>query len=144
MSHENVEIARRGMEAGSQFPKPDFATVNSLYHPAHEFVDVTLAVRGDNVGVGVAGFRAWLGEMSEAWVHRDQTVEHAESVDEDRVLLVMRFKAESKTGARVDQRLGFIMTLQDGKIMRTESYSSVQEARKAAGLSEQDVQANPS
>jgi hypothetical protein len=36
------------------------------------------------------------------------------------------------------------MTLQDGKIVRTESYSSVQEARKAAGLSEQDVQANSS
>jgi ketosteroid isomerase-like protein len=52
--------------------------------------------------------------------------------------------ARAKPEARVDQRLGFIMTLQDGKIVRTESYSSVQEARKAAGLSEQDVQANSS
>jgi ketosteroid isomerase-like protein len=45
----------------------------------------------------------------------------------------MRFKAESKSGARVDQRLGFILTVQDGKVLRTESYSSVQEAREAVG-----------
>jgi ketosteroid isomerase-like protein len=117
-------------------PKPDFATVNALFHPKHEFVDVTLAVGGEKVAVGAAGFRAWLEEMAETWDQREQTIEHAESVDRDRVLLVVRFKAESKSGMRVDQRLGFILTSQAGKVLRTESYSSVHEAREAAGLAD--------
>ena len=35
MSLENVEIVRRAMEAANRRPKPDFATVNDLYHPDH-------------------------------------------------------------------------------------------------------------
>jgi ketosteroid isomerase-like protein len=134
MSEANVEIARQAMAAGMPAPTPDFATVNALYHPNHEFVDVTLAVGGERVGVGAAGFRAWLEEMAETWAQREQTIEHAESVDKDRVLLVARFKAQSRSGVRVDQRLGFILTIQAGKVLRTESYSSAQEARQAVGL----------
>jgi hypothetical protein len=39
-------------------PEPDFATVNALFDPKHEFVDVTLAVGGEKVAVGATGFRA--------------------------------------------------------------------------------------
>jgi hypothetical protein len=56
MSEENVEIARRAMTAAFQRPKPDFATVNALYHPDHELISGLSDVEGRSFP-GIRGFR---------------------------------------------------------------------------------------
>jgi hypothetical protein len=33
MSRENVELVTRAMRAATARPKPDFATMNALFHP---------------------------------------------------------------------------------------------------------------
>jgi len=40
MSQANVEIVRRAYEAVIRKPKPDFATINDLYHPDHELISL--------------------------------------------------------------------------------------------------------
>jgi hypothetical protein len=64
MSHENVEIVRRAIEAviqtpieaAIQTPTPDFATINALFHPDHELVSLftlhgpaVMTVRGGKI-----------------------------------------------------------------------------------------------
>jgi hypothetical protein len=36
MSAKNVEIVRRGLEAAIHRPKPDWVTMNELYHPVRD------------------------------------------------------------------------------------------------------------
>ena len=38
MSQENLDLVVRAMEAVLRRPKPDFETVNALYHPDHVLV----------------------------------------------------------------------------------------------------------
>ncbi len=137
MSHDNVEIARRAFVAASRRPKPDFATVNAVYHPDHELISF---VRFRQAGLlrGAGGFRDFLTDMDEAfgpsWAMR---VDEARSLDEGRVLLAGVAGVQgSGSGVPVQQRMGIVMTIRDGKVMCTETYPSVQEALKAAGLSE--------
>ena len=46
MSQENVEIVRRAFEAICRKPKPDFETMNALYHPDHAFVPLVHRIEG--------------------------------------------------------------------------------------------------
>ena len=38
MSEKNVKIVRAAIEATMRRPKPDWETVNALFHPDHEFL----------------------------------------------------------------------------------------------------------
>lgn len=131
MSEENVEIARRAQAAASRRPKPDFATVNALFHPDHEFVSL---VRFRQGGLrGASGFREWLADIDDAYESSwDSRIEEARELDEERVLLVVVFFFRGKrSGASIEQRMGIVMTLRDGKVVRTETYPSPQEALEA-------------
>jgi ketosteroid isomerase-like protein len=136
VSQENVEIARRAHTAASRRPKPDFVTVNALYHPDHELVSL---VRFRHGGLrGARGFREWLTDMDEAYgPSREMRVDEARALDEERVLLAVVIGVQGRySGAPVEQRMGIVMTLRDGRVMRTETYPSVEEALKAVGLAE--------
>jgi len=77
MSQENIEIARRAWEAANRRPRPDFATVNALFHPQHELVAVTDPLEG-RTRHGAQGFREWLEEIDasfEIWSTRLERVE---------------------------------------------------------------------
>jgi len=58
MSQENVEIVRRGIEAASRRPKPDFATIDDLFHPDHEFVSLASAFEGGSYH-GARDYHDW-------------------------------------------------------------------------------------
>ena len=136
MSQEKLETARRAWEAANERPKPDFATVNALYHPDHELVAVTDSLEG-GTRLGAQGFREWLGEIEhtfESWTSR---VEEVKAIDDERVLLLWVGTFMGKqSGAGAEQRGGAVLIFKDGKISRTEVYPSVEGAREAAGLSE--------
>ena len=135
MSQENVEIVRRAAEAAWRKPKPDFATINALFDPAHELVSMA-SLRGPGLP-GAGGFREWLAEMDEAYESWEGRVEQARAIDRTRVLLTYVFTIEGKqSGVPYEQRMGAVMTVQDGKIARTETYASPEGALEAVGLSE--------
>jgi hypothetical protein len=56
MSQENVEIVRRACEAATRKSKPDFGTMNVLFHPDHEYVSRLEALEG-GVRRGARGYR---------------------------------------------------------------------------------------
>src|SRR6266550_623584 len=112
MSQENVEIVRAGLEAAFRRPKPDFATLNSLYHPAHELVSRREALEGGSQ-LGARGFRAWLAEENLLWESR---LEEVTKIDDDRVLAITPTRnTGTSTGIEVETRFACIVTVRGGK-----------------------------
>jgi ketosteroid isomerase-like protein len=102
-------------------------------------------VRFRQAGVrGAGGFREWLTEIDEAFGSSwESRIDEAQELDEGRVLLVVVFLLRGKrSGAPVEQRIGIVMTLRDGKVVRTETYPSRQEALEALGLPDGDASAS--
>ena len=132
---DNVEIVRRAMSAAYRRPKPDFETINVLYHPDHEIVSRLADVLGVTSLRGAGGYREWLDNTGEVWEWMELELEEVSNIDDERVLVVSRARARSRLGGvPLDQRFGSIVTVDDGKLVRTQTYRSVDEARKAAGL----------
>ena len=144
MSQENVEIVRRAWEAATCRPKPDFTTVNALYQPDHELISPLSRLEGTTF-IGAQGFRAWLTGVVKDWASWEARLDRATDVDEDRVLLTWWFIARSKRGGvPIEQRNALVVTVRDGKVARTEAYSSLEQAVEAVGLSKQEDQADSS
>ena len=133
MAHDDaVEIARRAYEAGTRRPKPDFATVNALYDPDHELVTPLSRLEG-TIYKGAAGFREWLGSRPEDWESLTFRVDDARAIDAERVLLVATFTGRGRRGGvEVEQEQGLVVTVRDGRVVRTDAYNSVEEAISAA------------
>ncbi|MGI9020501.1 MAG: nuclear transport factor 2 family protein [Solirubrobacterales bacterium] len=135
MSQENVEIVRRAFTAGWRKPKPDFATVNELFHPEFVLRSMFSAVEGRDF-VGASGFREWLANVNATWESWESEVVNVEAIDPDRVLLPVENRFTSKEGVGLEQTTWFVVTVRDGKVTRAESYRSREDALEAAGLSE--------
>jgi ketosteroid isomerase-like protein len=135
VSQENVEIARRASAAAIKKPKPDFATVNALYHPEHELVTPISRLKGRTMR-GAGGFRAWLAGIGEDWESLTHQLEDVAELDADRVLVAAAFRGKSRRGGVwITQQQGVVVTVRDGRVVRTEAYSSVDEALAAIGVS---------
>jgi ketosteroid isomerase-like protein len=134
VSEENVEIARRAYQAATRRPKPDFATVNALYHHDHEFVSFASKVEGRSY-VGAQGFREVLEGYDETFESWEVSVEQIRGVDSERVLIVAVIRALGRGGVSIEERFGHLLTVRGGKVVRTELCGSPEEALKAAGLS---------
>jgi ketosteroid isomerase-like protein len=137
MTEENVEIVRRAVVAVLQKPRPDFDTVNQLYDPDHELISLQETIEG-GTRRGAPGFRDWLHEVDETWDYLEVALDEVRALDESRVLAVtpQRVRAKRSGIELEDRRRCSVMTLRGGKIVRTEMYSSVEDALEAAGLSD--------
>ena len=133
MARQNIELVRSGLQAGAKRPKPDFDTINTVYHPDHVFVPA--AVETTEVKGG-AGYKAWLEEEGKMmpWT---MEFEGAVEIGARTVLAetTMQFHGESSE-IDIEQRLWLLVTVADGKITRTEAYVTPSAALEAAGLSE--------
>jgi ketosteroid isomerase-like protein len=134
VSQENVELVRRAFAAVFRRPKPDFATVNALYHPEHEQIPFTSMVEGQSSLRGALGFREWLDSFAETFESWEASVREVREIGDHRVLVAGVFTALGKRGGvPVEQRFAALVTVHDGKVTRTESFSSPEEALKAVG-----------
>lgn len=119
MSQENVDLARRAIEAALRTPKPDFATMNELMHPEHEFISLIDALEGDR-HIGGRGYRDWFLGVRKvvAW---ESSLEAIREVDDERVVAVMRMQARGvSSGVPLpEQRNACVMTIRDSKVVRT-------------------------
>jgi ketosteroid isomerase-like protein len=137
MSREdNIRIVRRGFGAALQAPKPDFATVNALFHPDHEFLSLLDPIEGQRWRGG-RGFHEWLLNLNEAFDDVELGLEDVSALDDHRVLAVTRTTARGKRGGvPLEQRGWCVVTVRDEKVARTEVYQSREEALAAAGVRE--------
>lgn len=135
MSQENVDLVMCAIRAATRRPKPDFETMNALFHPAHVLVSIvanTLGGEGD--AVGASGYKAWM-EAQQGVISFETELGGAIDVGTDTVIAVMtiRFYGAS-SGATTEQRVWAVMTVKDGKIMRTENHLDPAEALEAVRL----------
>jgi ketosteroid isomerase-like protein len=134
MSQENVEVAKRGVEA---FRRGDIDAVLEEVGDDAQF-DFT-GVRGPYRGiyVGREGARELLEAFREAWASiMPVSTEYFEAGD--RVVIALRARFQGRgSGIEVDGGgMGAVLTLRDGKIVRYQQLQSKVEALEAAGLRE--------
>jgi ketosteroid isomerase-like protein len=136
VSRQNVELVRRAVVAVIRRPKPDFDTVNALYHPDHEYVSRLETLEGGSRR-GASGYRDWLLNAEETF-EWESRLERVTEIDDERVLAITPTRIRGKqSGVRLDEeRIGCLVTVREGRIVRTELYPSPEEALEAARLPE--------
>ncbi len=136
MSEENLDLVVRAIKAALRRPKPDFETVNALYHPDHVLVPLTANTLGEGEARGAEGYKTWLQQTDDA-VSWEGELKGAVDVGPDKVLVVTqtRFQGAS-SGIKTEERTWSVVTVTEGKITRTDVYNDPIQALEAAGLSE--------
>jgi ketosteroid isomerase-like protein len=147
MSREELELVTRAVRAANARPKPDFATINEVFHPDHVFVPVTGQLDATEYH-GARGYQQFLRQevgnigASDAALSWDADFEGAVDAGNHKVITASSVRLRgSASGVEFEQRMWWVMTVRDGRIVRTEAYTDPTEAFKAA-LSEQDAQAD--
>ena len=136
LSQVNIEIVRAAIEAAVRRPKPDWGTMNALFHPDHEFLPRDVGLEGGGGHRGAQGYREWLTNVSKT-LEWEGTLAQVTEIDHERVLAVMPTKFRGRqSGAETEQRVGAVVTVQGEKVVRTELFQSPEEALEAAGLQE--------
>jgi ketosteroid isomerase-like protein len=150
MPQENVELVR-GLQPG---PEVDIAAlvrddktaetaraaVASVFHDDFECITVRPGVRSTYRGFD--GLRAsWL-DWLDPWDSYYTVIEDVIDLG-DRVLVLVRDRGRRRNlAAEVELRAASLYTVRDGKVARVEAYTNRDDALKAVGLSEQDLQSN--
>jgi ketosteroid isomerase-like protein len=134
VSAENVEIVRRALEA---WQRDDLDSFLSVIDPNVELL--TAIERGlghaGRIFRGHEGMREnwnlWRTEFDDFWIETDEI----RDLGRGRVLNLAhtRFRGRA-SGIMVESQLALVVTLRDGKIVRSEDYLSHKEALKAVGL----------
>lgn len=134
MSQANAEIVRRGIEAALRRPEPDWATMEQLYHPDHEFVSLVDSALEGGSQRGISGYRDWLLGVEETVQSRSR-LEAVREIDKERVLAITPTRHEGRASGvpLAEERTASIATVRDGRIVRTQVYSSVEQALEAVG-----------
>jgi ketosteroid isomerase-like protein len=136
MSQENLDLVLRAMHAALAQPKPDFETVNALFHPDHVLVPIEASTFGGAEAQGAGGYKAWLEQTADE-MEWEAELKGAVDVGPHKVLVVTlnRFRGAS-SGAETEDRVWNVVTVTDRKLTRTEAYLDPAKALEAAGLSE--------
>src|SRR5688572_1413976 len=136
MSEENLEIVRRAYTAALRRPNPDFETASALFDRDHELVAIATTVEGRTLR-GADGFREYLSDLDGVYRSWEAEIVATEELDDERVLAQARHIGLSReAGVPWEENAWYLVTLQDGRIVRTEAYRSREEALEASGLSE--------
>jgi ketosteroid isomerase-like protein len=124
-------VAVEAYTAATLRPKPDFETVNRLFHPEHVLVPLTAQLDTRDFQ-GVAAFLD-LPDLAD-W---SGTIEGAVDFGRGRVVLVTQGEYRgSSSGASVPLRSWIVASVRNGKVLRTEIYVDPVKALAAAGLPE--------
>jgi ketosteroid isomerase-like protein len=131
MSHENVEIIKAGfagLESGEFF---------ELLDPEIEW-EARRDLPDSGVYRGHAGVRQLLGRfdevMDEIWFRPEEFI----PIDEDRVLVALRWGGKGKGSGVVleETREAWLFTLRAGKVVRVQEFPTREQALEAAGVGE--------
>ena len=124
-------MVSQAFRAANARPRPDFETMNRLFHPDHVLVSLMSSL-GHGELKGIDGYREFLRESAttQPWTSE---VEGAVDVGNGRVLVVTTVHWRSvASDAAMDTRAWTVATVQDDRVIRTEVYSHPAEALRAA------------
>jgi ketosteroid isomerase-like protein len=114
--------------------KRDYRFVQEIAHPEFS-IDLSRNELNPDVYHGYDGFLRWVESVEEIWDQFTVTPEEFIDAGDDRVLVMVRMRAKAKgDGPDVDQPLAQVCTMQDGRLVRHETYWDRDAARQAVGL----------
>jgi ketosteroid isomerase-like protein len=132
MSQEDVDLVVRALEAVARRPRPDFETINQLFHPDHVLVPIEATKLGGSEVEGASGYKRWLESVANItpW---EMEVVSAVATGPSTVLvtITLRFRGAA-SGAELDQATWLVVTVEDGRLRRTETHFDEAEALEAA------------
>ncbi len=122
---ERVELARRGFAA---YEAGDMKTVVELFDPEIEvFVADQFLLTGTHRGID--GFVKWIGEWNDAWKRFESEIEEVVAVgDRHAVARVRQVGLGRGSGIEVDQTVGFVFEVRDGRCVHLALHPSFEEA----------------
>ena len=132
MSKENMKIVRTVFDATN---RGDWDTVLAAYSADTEWDDRDLRPEGAvhrGIDAMRAEMRAWFG----TWSDYGQEIEQAIDAGEHVVVVVRERGTGKGSGAVMDQRLGVVITLRAGLIVRTRLYREPAEALAVVDLAD--------
>jgi ketosteroid isomerase-like protein len=136
MSRENVDVVQAVFDAAA---RGDTAAVMALYDPDIEW-DASRTQRGAMAGRvvrGRAALLAWLREWYGAWETVDDDLKELIEAGDHSVVSIMVQRGRGRaSGVEVEDRLGTVWTIRDGKIVQATWFPSPEEALEAAGFSD--------
>lgn len=147
MSQDELELVTKAIRAVNARPKPDFATINEVFHRDHVFIPLASLLEGGEYR-GARGYQQFLREgsaslgSSDAPMSWEADFEGAVDVGNHKVIAVTstRFRGTA-SGVEFEQRVWTVMTVRDGRVSRSELHTDPTQALKAA-LSEQNARAD--
>jgi ketosteroid isomerase-like protein len=133
MSHRNVELAKRAIDA---FNRRDLSAYDDLFTADFEWFSVFAGSVEGVVYRGREGIERYFGEISDTWEEFRAVAGEYRDLG-DRVLLLGRFEGRGKgSGVPVNAPLGTLYDFRGGKCSRSRVYLDHGEAMRAAGVSE--------
>jgi ketosteroid isomerase-like protein len=133
MSQENVELARRVMEALSG---RDLSRLIALSDPEVEWRSFFAEFGEGGVYRGHDGTRRYLSDLSEAWDIVRADIDDGIGVG-DVAVLVGRIHYRGKgSGIEDESPAGWMLKFRDGKVVRFRAFREPEQALEAAGLRE--------
>ena len=134
MANENVELVRRIFDAWNG---GELEEVVPFVAEGIEWLEVEgrpeTAPGAELRGRGVV--QSQLEPLFETWQEYRLEPEEVRDAGGDRVLAILREVARGRvSGAEVDSRWGYVMTVRDGRLTRVEAYRDPARAIEASGL----------
>jgi ketosteroid isomerase-like protein len=134
MSQENVELARDLFELWNARNYDQFLM---RAHPDVEIFSRFASLGGEPSYRGPEGVRTWIAEAEQSFGKFEVRPDDFRDLGGDRVLALGAIDLEGRTsGIEIEQPMGWLLELRDGKLVRMFFYSSHAEALEAVGLSE--------
>jgi ketosteroid isomerase-like protein len=129
MASENERLIREGYAA---INRRDLDWMRAHAHPDFEFKSRFSGLSGRTY-TGQRAFEQWLADIGETWESNEQFPERFVELDSERTAVEIRFKGRGRgSGVEVDQRIGLIFTIRDGKAVHVEAYDSFEDALAAS------------
>jgi ketosteroid isomerase-like protein len=136
MSRENLEIVRQFIEAARSGDVHAIEAFLAVSDPTIEHTRLP-AASGPETYRGHDGARRWFTDMADLWREWRNDIEELTEVAPGTVAARLRFIAVGRdSGVPVEARLGLVCVVSEGKILRSRTYASGEEALEAVGLSE--------
>ena len=133
MSHENVEILRRGVDAYNQL---DLSTLTAITTADFEWFPLMVGAFESGSFRGREGIAAYFEDIRDAWEHLRVSVDEFRDFG-DRVVMLGRVEGRgARSSIEVDAPLGMLAEFRGDRLSRVSTYLDHDQALKAAGVEE--------
>ncbi len=133
MSEHNVDIVRRGFEA---WDRRDFEAAAADFSP-DLVIDASERVLNPAVYTGIEGAMRFRSEIAETWNEFHVEIEDTLAAGDEVVVLVRSTGKGRASGAQVDARAAWVVTVIDRKVTRVRLYRDRSQALEAVDRADQ-------